>query len=299
MDVYVNGNMLDLSQRAIRVDDAGLLHGVGLFETMAVHHGRVFRLQGHLERLTLSASSLGLSRNLDSSTLQHAIEATIRHNQIDRGRLRLTVTAGALSLLNEPPRHAPQPTIMVTPSAPTIYDPACFESGIMVQIAGQGANPFDPLAGHKILNYWSRLHTLRQAAAVNAGEAIWLNTSNHLASGAVSNLFLVKDGCLKSPFARGEEVPDALPAPVLPGVTRQVVLEIASSKKIPIECRMLSVEDLLEADEVFLTNSSWGVLPVTRVEKRTIADGKVGQMTSQLRSALLKLMDTETAANNN
>ena len=158
--------------------------------------------------------------------------------------------------------------MVVTAAPPTQYDAGFFEQGITALIARPGANPFDPAAGHKTLAYWSRLRTLRQAAAAGAGEAIWLNVTNHLASGAVSNLFIVKDETLLTPYARGEEVPEALPAPVLPGITRAAVIELAHTLDLPVQRRMLSVNDLLEADEVFLTNSSWLVLPVSRVEKK-------------------------------
>jgi branched-subunit amino acid aminotransferase/4-amino-4-deoxychorismate lyase len=134
---------------------------------------------------------------------------------------------------------------------------------------------------------------LRQAAA-GAGEAIWLNISNHLASGAVSNLFLVKAGTVFTPLARGEEVKGALPAPVLPGITRAAVLQLGAELGIEARRQMLAIDDLLDADEVFLTNSSWQLLPVTRVEKKPIGDGQVGPWSRRLRAALLDQVEQET-----
>lgn len=299
MDVYLNGRMVRPAQALVPADDAGFQHAVGLFETMSVHHGKAFRLEAHLERLAGSAQQLGLARDLDLDPLRQAVQTTIQHNRLDRARLRLTVTAGSLSLLRPDDAAKHQPTILVMASEPTAYDPAYFERGIRVLIAPPGANPFDPLAGHKTLSYWGRLRTLRQAAAAGAGEAIWLNISNHLASGAISNLFLVKDGTLLTPYARGEEAQGALPAPVLPGITRAAVLELAQEHSIPVQRRMLSVNDLLEADEVFLTNSSWHILPVTRVEKAAIRDGKPGPITQRLREALLERIEQETRSNPN
>ena len=290
MDFCVNGAMVSPQQAKVRVEDAGLQHAVGLFETFSAYHGRVFRLRQHLERMAASARDLGLSRELDINRLAEAVEQTIAHNYIDRARIRLTVTAGPVSPLSEAPPA--ESTVLVTPAPPTEYDPTYFTDGIGVVLAGPLANPFDPTSGHKTLAYWQRLRTLRQAAALNAGEAIWLNVSNHLASGAVSNLFLVKDDVLLTPIARGEEAPDALPAPVLPGITRAAIIELAERENIPVHRRMLSVEDLLDADEVFLTNSSWLVLPVTKIEKKTI--GEVGSMTTRLRQALIELVEQET-----
>ncbi|MFI4859302.1 MAG: aminotransferase class IV [Phycisphaerales bacterium JB063] len=299
MKIYLNGQILPADQAHVSVEDAGLQHAVGLFETMAAHHGRVFRLDAHLDRLKNSARELGLAADMQTQPLAKAIEQTLEANQLQHARLRLTVTAGTLSMLKQAdgtPAAQVRQTVAIVPSEPTVFDPAYFERGITVSIYGQGANPFDVAAGHKTLNYWGRLRSLRQAAAAGCSETIWLNVTNHLASGAVSNVFLVKDGRLLTPIARGEEEQGALPAPVLPGTTRAVVIERAQSLGLAVERRMLSVEDLLGADEVFLTNANWRVLPVTAVEKKTIADGKPGIVTGKLREAVLGLIEQETTA---
>ena len=293
MNVFLNGKFLPIEQATIRVEDAGFQHAVGLFETMAAFHGKVFRLDRHLARLADSARQLGLAMNIDVHALASAVNATIEHNKIDRARIRLTITAGPISLL-KPQIDPPLPTLLIVPSEPTVYAPAYFTDGITVLIAPPAANPFDALAGHKTLSYWGRLRTLRQAAALGAGEAIFLNVTNHLASGAVSNVFLIKDGTLLTPIARGEEPDGALPAPVLPGITRQAVIQCAEKMDMEIRREMLTVEDLLDADELFLTNSSWQVLPVSKVEKKIIGDGSAGPITTQLRESVLALIEDET-----
>ena len=281
------------------VTDGGFQHAVGLFETFQVYRGQPFRLDAHLRRLAGSARELGLAEDLQTEPLAEAVRQTIAHNALERARLRLTVSAGTLSLLVAQDESAPQVqvqrTVAIVPSEPTHYDPAYYTDGITAVIHGPAASPFDDNAGHKTLNYWSRLRSLRRAAAAGAGESIWLNVTNHLASGAVSNLLLVKDGVLYTPFARGEEVPEALRAPVLPGVTRATVIELAHQGGVTVMRKMLTVEDLLGADEVMLTNSGWGVLPVTKVEQKTIGDGKVGAMTESLRLGLESIIDRETA----
>lgn len=295
MHIFLNGRMVRCDTAKVSVHDAGLQHAVGLFETMAARHGRVFRLKQHIDRLRGSAEALGLATAPSAKKLTEAVKKTLRRNKLESARVRLTVTAGPISLLKGEGEPAPpKPTIMVIASEPTIYDPAYFERGVTVIIAGPLANPFDPMAGHKTLSYWSNLRTLRRAAAAGAGEAIRLNITNHLAAACISNVFLVKDGQLLTPFARGEEVEGALPAPVLPGITRAAVIDLAEQESIPVIRRMLTVEDLLGADEVFLTNSGWHVLPVTKVEKATIGDGKVGPMTGLLRKALLDAVEQET-----
>jgi len=298
MDIYLNGKMLSPDKPTLSAGDAGFTHAVGLFETMAATHGRVFRLDAHLDRLIQSAKQLGLSPQIDKTRLADAVIQTLTHNNLTEARLRLTITAGNVSLLRPDPDQPPVMTELVTAEPSMQYDPAYFEQGIKVLIAPPGANPFDALAGHKTLAYWNRLRTLRQAAAAGAGEAIWLNISNHLASGSVSNIFLVKNDQLFTPIARGQEVDGALPAPVLPGITRAAIIEIAQSLNITVNQQMLDVNDLLEADEVFLTISSWQVLPVTSIEKKTIQDGNIGPLTQQLREALLKLIQKETTKSN-
>ena len=279
------------------IEDAGLQHAVGLFETFQVFHGKPFRLERHLQRLAGSAAALGLAERLDTAPLAEAVRQTIEYNRLERARVKLTLTAGTLSLLRRGgdggAEARAKPTVAVVPSEATRYDPAYLDRGVTVTIHGPSASPFDELAGHKTLSYWARLRSLRRAASVGAGETIWLNVSNHLASGAVSNLLLIRDGVLLSPFARGEEAAEALRAPVLPGVTRQAIFELAAEQAVEVRRKMLSVEDLLEADEVFLTNSGWGVLPVTAVEKRTVADGEPGPLTRSLKAGLDRVIERE------
>jgi branched-subunit amino acid aminotransferase/4-amino-4-deoxychorismate lyase len=210
----------------------------------------------------------------------------------------LTVTGGDLNLLQSEGRPAVDPTIAIVAQPPTQYPDHFFERGVIVTIADGRVNPLDPLAGHKTLNYWSRIRALQDAAALRAGEALWFSVTNHLAGGCVSNVFLAKDGCLLTPIARGEEesVDGAavLRAPVLPGITRAAVRELAESMDIDVTAKSLDISDLMAADEVFLTNSSWGVLPVVGVERDKIGSGEVGTLTRGLRDAWLRLVEDET-----
>ncbi|MEM6505690.1 MAG: aminotransferase class IV [Planctomycetota bacterium] len=298
MKTYLNGQMLDEDQALVSSQDAGFQHAVGLFETMFATNGRVFRLEHHLNRLKRSATDLGLAADMDTVPLAEAVNQTLSANGLKNARLRLTVTAGTLSMLRSSECDDAlqvRQTICVQASEPTAFAPDYFNRGVRVRLYGQAANPFDITAGHKTLNYWARLRSLRQAAASDCAEAVWLSVTNHLASGAVSNLFLIKDRELYTPIARGEEVPEALPAPVLPGVTRQAVIDATERMDIAVYRRMLTVEDLLDADEVFLTNSNWKVLPVVAVEQKDIGDGRVGPITSGLREAVLSMVEDETA----
>lgn len=288
LTIWLNGVFVSPDEARVSVFDAGLQHGVGLFETMAARDGRVFRLGAHIRRLAGSARLLGLSERIRSEPLEQAVALTAERSGLDHSRLRLTVTGGDLASAHVAGQRAGDPTILIVAQPPTEYPSRLFEEGVVALIADGRLNPLDPMAGHKTLNYWHRIQALQQAAGRAAGEALWFTVSNHVASGSVSNVLLVRDGRLMSPFVRGEEPEGAIPSPVLPGITRSVVLEAAQEQGIEHESRMLDIEDLLGADEVLLTNSSWGVLPIVGVERETIGGGDVGPITHRLREAWLQ-----------
>lgn len=298
MQIYHNGQLLPVDQACISPFDASMQHAVGLFETMHAQGQAIFRLQAHVERLCRSAQILGLSNIPQADVLQQAAGQVVAANGHEASRVKLIVTPGQVNLraAAEPgdtkgdEAAAPEPTVIATAEPAMQFDEDYFARGIMVTVAPQAVSGFDPLAGHKTLAYWSRMLRLRQAAQLGAGEVILLSLTNHLASGCISNLFLVKDGALFTPIARGEEAKGAIPSAVLPGITRQAILELAEQAGISCVKKMLTIDDLLEAEEVFLTNSGWQVLPVRAVEKKEIGGGKPGPVTKQLREAIMALI---------
>lgn len=304
MHVWLNGQFIERDEAMVSVFDAGFQHGVGLFETLLARNGVAFRAESHMRRLANSAKELLLSERLRIEALIEAVNLTVKRNELDQARVRLTITGGNLSMMPSSggggsgkgeEKQQIDPTILIVAQPPTQYPEALFEKGVMVMIADGRENPLHPMAGHKTLNYWPRIRALQIAASRRAGEALWFTVSNHLAGGSVSNIFLMKDGTLLTPIAHGEEEPGAIAAPVLPGITRAAIIELAEALDIEIKRQMLDINDLLTADEVFLTNSSWGVLPVVAVEKERIADASPGSMTKKLRQAWLDLVEEETA----
>ncbi len=354
--VFLNGKFVSTSEAMISAFDAGLQHGVGLFETMLGVCGsgqqtcRVIHLHEHMTRLANAARTLGLSDSLRRDALADAVERTLmktsqQMQDVERFRIRLTITGGDLNLLSKARDSAnaevsgassgsgapassgggnQMPTIIIHAQPATIYPQEMYEHGVLVSIADLKVNPLDPFAGHKTLNYWPRLRALQLAAAQGAAESLVFQVTNHLAGGCVSNAFLVKNGTVITPWACGEREalqenereeqalsahdenqrdeatqdnsggakqsskPDSsnpasfLASPVLAGITRRWVLDWCDNENIDVVRRMITIDDVLKADEVFLTNSSWGVLPVTRVERAKIANQRVGEVTSQL-----------------
>ena len=298
--VFLNGEFVTRDDATVSAFDAGFQHGVGLFETMIAtvtpDGVQVRDLDEHLDRLQSSAAALGLSDELKTGPLGDAVKETVKRSGLEASRVRLTVTGGDLNMLQVTGRSGHQPTILIQANPTTPYPDEMFEQGVMATLGQARANPLDPTAGHKTLNYWWRLRELQNAAAKGAGESIIFQVSNHICGGCVSNLFVVDGGHLITPIAQGEEdevaaTPETregrIDSPVLPGITRMRVIEQAKAMGISTTKRMMTIDDLLDADEVFLTNSSWGVLPVVRIEAETIGSGSVGEVSKRVREAVV------------
>jgi branched-chain amino acid aminotransferase len=273
---YLNGELLHATAARVSVSNPSFQHGVGLFETLRAYEGRPFALDRHVARMRESARKLDMAIGNVLDEVEAAVRAVIQANNLGDARLRFTVTPPGL--YEDPPR----PTLLVMAQATTGYPPELYEQGMTVCVADQfRQSAWEPLAGHKTTCYYPRLVALRQAQAKGCGEAIWATPGNYLAEGSLSNLFLVKAGRLRTP---------PVDTPVLPGVTRSVVLELAQAENMPADEAPCTINDLLDADEVFLTNAIMEVMPVARVERRGIGAEKPGPITRQLAGAYGRLV---------
>ena len=287
--IWLNNQFLDEENAGISPRDTGLLHAAGVFTTMRAYAGRVFRLDQHLSRLRRSCEALFVPLMHKDEQLRTAIAELLRKNGLRDARLRLTVTRG---LAQQDPLHGLrlEPTTLLTASPLEPYPEEYYQRGLTVILADeQKLNPYDIQAGHKTLNYFSRLFSLRDANQRGAGEALLFNVHNYLQSGAISNVFMVKDGKLITPPTaeemRDPGVSSSVPYPksaVLPGITRQAVLELAQREKIEVRFSAIDVNQLLDADELFLTNSIMGIMPACRIERRIIGHDRPGALTRQL-----------------
>ena len=308
MKVWINGSFVEDTLAVISVFDAGFQHGVGIFETMLARNGCVFRAQQHIERLADSATMLRLTEKLQVDPLVEALRLTLEENKQTDARMRLTLTGGDLNMLQRTGlSEVGDPTIVIQSQPPTEYPTSYYENGVLVSLASGRANPYEFSAGHKTLNYWSKLLNLQIATMQQCGEALWLTPSAHVTGGCVSNIFTVQNGNLLTPIAQGEEGENDEPSAVLPGITRQAIIELADDLGIRTSKGTVTVDDVLSSDEVFLTNSSWGVLPVIGIraavqngdgsgtQDQAIGDGVVGTITKQLHLAYEACVDRETS----
>jgi branched-chain amino acid aminotransferase len=278
--VFLNDNLVDVEEARVSATDSGLLYGAGLFETMHSHNGVVFRLQDHLDRLSQSAAALSISQPYDQPYLSNAIDQLLQANNLTEARLRLTLTNGSLTQ----PEGQRKPTLLITATEFRPYPPEFYDNGVLVILCPFRQNPTDPTCGHKTTSYYPRLLALQLAHQRRATEALWFTTDNRLAEGCVSNVFLVKDSALQTPPAS---------TPVLPGIARRTVCELAQQQSVELVEKDLTINDVLAADEIFLTNVIMEVMPVVEVEKHAVGEGKVGPLTRRLRETFTQAVEQQ------
>ncbi len=279
MDVWLNGSFVTLEEARISLFDAGLQHGVGLFETMRASRGQLVQLEEHLDRLASSARSLSLTSAVKTEPLGDAIRQSLDAAACTEARVRVTLTGGDLNMLSairagRATIHDPTIAIVVQPA--TEYPAQLAQQGIRVSIAEDRLSDHDRAASHKTLNYWPRLRALQEAAQSGCSEALWLSTRGQLAGACTSNVFLVRDGMLVTPLARGDAGCGEVAPPVLPGTVRRAMIQWAGREGIRVECRAVQANEVMLAEEIVLTNSSWGVMPVAGIEAHDVGSGVPG-----------------------
>ena len=270
--IYINGALVPRGEARISPFDRGFLYGYGLFETMRSYGGWVFRLDRHLARLMRSAERLGLAALLDPAVLEQAIQKTLEANRLRDARIRLSISAGEGERGLAPPESG-MLTIIVVAERLSLPTPRAYEKGVSAAIVSARRNSQSLLSGIKSMAYLESLLAHSEAMAAGADEAILLNERSTVAECSTSNIFLVVGGRLLTPSAESG---------ILPGITREVVLELAQGLGITTVVGEIQLADLLGADEAFLTNSIVELMPITQVDGRPVGRGKPGEVTMRL-----------------
>lgn len=278
--VYLNGSLLPLSQARLSPLDWGFLYGYGLFETMRARSGRIFRLDKHLARLSRSAKFLGIELE-STANLEKALYDTLQANNLSDARIRLTLSGGEGEPVPDP--LAPRtPTLFIIARSYTPYPRQVYERGFKAIVSYIRRNTHSPASVIKSLNYLDNLLARREARLAGADEAILLNEQGFLAEASTSNIFLISDNTLLTP---------SQDSGILPGIAREVVQELAPSLGIETVERKISPEELLQADEAFLTNSLIEIMPLTQVGGQNLGSGRAGAMTRRLMDAYKELVE--------
>ncbi|MHC4975546.1 MAG: branched-chain-amino-acid transaminase [Planctomycetota bacterium] len=272
--VWIDGSLKASEEAMVSVYDHCLLYGDGVFEGIRAYNGRVFKMRSHLKRLMRSAEAIRLKVPYSIDELADIIKQTLAANEISDGYIRLVVTRG-VGTLGLHPFKCPKPTVICITDTIQLYPPEMYEEGMPIIVAERPRIPVECLDPRiKSCNYMNNI--LAKIEAIDAGvlEALMLNTNGEVGECTGDNVFIVQEGCV---FTPPPEVG------VLEGVTRSFVMDLCPSLDIPCKEEVLSLEDVLDADEVFLTGTAAEMIAVTKIDETMIGDGKEGPTTKRLR----------------
>ena len=280
---YLNGKLVPREEAKISLLDYGFLFGFGLYETVRAYDGKPFRLENHLARLRYSGDRLGIK--IYPALIREAVYEVIKANGFGQTRLRICVSIGE-GEISPDLDSCKTPTIAVIASE---YKPPTgkkCQSGYKAVLSSIRRNSLSPVTSLKSANTIESMLARRDARDVGADEAFFLNEKGCLTEAAGSNVFIVKEGVLKTPpYESG----------ILPGVTRVIVFESAAQLGIKVREVNCRLTDLTQADEVFVTNSLIEIMPVTAFGGQPIGQGKSGTVTRNLMKAYRELVRNETA----
>lgn len=290
--LYVNGQMMNAEEAMVSVYDHGFLYGLGLFETFRTYGGRCFLLDRHMERLSDSCSQLGIMFKMSAAEVQHAVEQLLMLNELEDGYVRLTVSAG-VGELGLPTDDYCNPTVvmMVKPLAAVSADN--WNKGKALQLLETKRNTPEGAYRFKSLHYMNNIIAKRELISLGArtvvgAEGLMLDEAGMLTEGIVSNLFFVNDAVIYTPH---------VDTGILPGITRQYVIELAERLAFQVKEGHYRFEELWNSSEAWMTNSIQELIPVTTVintdgVKRQLSGGVAGpicrQLTEVYRAATIK-----------
>ncbi len=288
--VYLNGSLIPRSQARVSVFDHGFLYGYGLFETMRAYHGTIFLLERHLKRLLNSAVVIGLSPELAEIDLGKACVDTLVANGLQDARLRLTVSRGEVDSFPGSGTNI-TPTVLVAARRYQALSPQVYNKGFRVGVSSLRRYSQSPLSRVKSANYLLNLLAKMEAEAAGLDESLLLNERGFITEGSISNVFFVAhSGLVTPPVESG----------ILPGITREVVMELAGGLGINATEGEVRLEDLGQFGEAFLTNSVMEIMPLVEVRDNageiiTIGSGKPGKLTRRLMAAYREMVERGTA----
>ncbi|MBN2194321.1 MAG: aminotransferase class IV [Polyangiaceae bacterium] len=264
MTIWMNGGLVTPEQARVSVYDHGLLYGDGLFEGLRIANGRVFRLDLHLARLAQGALLIGLDLPDGIADLRRAVATAVAAHGDPSGYARLVVTRGE-GALGVDPATCGRPTVFCIVDRLTLFPPEKRTAGIDLVTARVRRPPLDVLDPRvKSLNYLNNALAKLDARRRGADDALLLNAHGTIAEAAVANVFAVRDDELCTP---------PLTDGALDGITRRTVLELARGFGIPTREASLGHYELVSADEVFLTGTGAGLVPVRTVDGMRVGQG--------------------------
>lgn len=283
--VYLSSRdaVVDPAEATVSVFDRGFLYGDSVYETMrTAGGGKPVELQRHLERLARSGDGIGMDIPLDADALASIIAKTHAATGNDESYVRMMITRGE-GPIGLDTRKSEAPTVVVVAQPLQLPSADTYARGlraVLVQVDKAGGGLLDP--GIKTGNYLNNIIALREAIRRGGDDAILYTSAGEVAEGATSNIFAVVEGTLVTPDLR---------AGLLPGITRQVVCELAAQTGHPVHQQKLEPDALRKAHEVFLTSSIRGIMPVTSIDAVPVGHGGIGPVTQVLRERYQAYID--------
>ncbi len=269
MYVYLNGKLVPAKEAVVSVFDHGFLYGDGVYETLRVYDGVVFMLDEHLSRLYRSSSLIGLTIPFAKDHLKISIYETLIANSLRNAYVRLTVSRGKGSIGLDPDL-CPEPTIVIMAQDLNAYPKSFYEKGISLSIAKTRRNLKEAINPRiKSLNFLNNILAKIEAKKAGTYEAVMLNVNRKLTEGTISNLFFSKGGILCTP---------SLECGILDGITRGLIVDLALRDGLMMKEGEFIREDLYSADEVFITNTTLEVMPVSKVDGQKYAIGNTTKL---------------------
>lgn len=284
MLVYLNGRLVDKEKAVISVFDHGLLYGDGVFEGIRCYDRLIFKLSEHIDRLYRSADAIELKIPMTKPDMIKAVVETLKANALQDAYIRLVVTRGRGDLGLDP-RKCKTSTVFIITDKISLYPKEFYQKGLEIITSKTKRNlaaALDPRI--KSLNYLNNILAKIDAIRSGVEEAIMLTYNDYVAECTGDNIFIVRDGQLMTP-------PTDVGA--LEGITRNAVIGLAKKIGMPFQEKMLKMEEVYSADEVFLTGTAAEIIPVTKIDKRRIGSGKPGEITPRLMEEFKALTKTD------
>lgn len=284
MKVYLNGRILEEEDAALPLQDRGVLFGDGIFETIRAYEGRPFRLDRHLARLRRGCEALRIPLPLEDAGFEAAVTRLYDTN-VGRGDayVRITLTGGPYDGSKNLTRPG-APTLFIVAKPFEGYPDEYYERGMRMVVTGIRRNSTSPLSRVKSTNYLDTLIAKQEARDRGADDAVFLNERGYLAEASTANLFWVRGGGVFTPETG---------CGLLPGITREAVLELCGRLEIACEEGRYLPDELSGADEAFISVSTGEVVPVCEVDGKSIGTGIPGPVTSKLFEAYRGLVREE------
>ena len=271
--IWLDGKWLDRDTATVSVFDHGLLYGDGIFEGTRVYGGRIFRFEQHLERLYDSAKAIWLTMPMPREELAEITREAVARSGLSEAYIRHVVTRGAGDLGLDP-RKCGRPTLIVIVDTISLWPAEVYQRGLRVVTAGTPIPQRESLSPRvKSLNYLP--HILGKIEAIQAGadDVLMLDSGGSVAEGSGANIFIVKNGALRTPPAY---------AGILKGVTRDAVIELAQAAGYPMHEEPINRYDVYTADEAFFTGTAAEIITIRELDGRVVGAGRAGPVTEDL-----------------